>query len=223
MWRRLLILSASSSRSSGSEGIDEMFIRPMPPGAGRVRCMMVGETVRADPKTIGTWAVFCVIEPGRSGEMCSEENVFGPPDSLAGPVDCGSSDAIDLTKEPNYSANSLTRWTTSDGCDVRLDVAMTRSVACFDGVDEILLGWPLGTSSDHEYRLYIRDPLGVSGVDSASDFDPDATLPTDAIDSGLRQAGAELWIEGNSADAIWLVSDEGVEEWPEETPRFVCA
>jgi hypothetical protein len=145
------------------------------------------------------------------------------PGPSAQPVDCGTSDAIDLTKEPNYSANYLTRWTTSDGCDVRLDVAMTRSSACFDGVEEILLGWPLGTSSSHhEYRLYIRDPSGVSGVDSASRFDPDATLPTDAVDSGLRQAGAELWIEGDSGVAIWLVTADGVEEWPQETPVVGC-
>lgn len=143
---------------------------------------------------------------------------------LPGTLSCADKAATDTAAEPDYSADYLYRWQTSDGCDVRLDYVMTRSGACFDDVDEILMGWPLGRTRNHsDSRIYIRDPSQVSGVKSASDFDGDAVLPGEAADTGLRQDDGQLWMVPDDDTFIWLRSSENVERWPQERPVFGCA
>lgn len=131
-------------------------------------------------------------------------------------MSCADTTATDTAAEPNYAADYLYRWQTYDGCNVRLDYAMTRKGACYEGVDDVLIGWPLGTKhSHHDYRNYLRDPGLVSGVETAKDFDRDTTVPDEAMDSGLRQAGRELWMVPGQDDFIWLVGGDHAERWPQ--------
>lgn len=69
---------------------------------------------------------------------CTANDSTAP--SSNGPADVASAkscDAVehDLSKEPNYPVDYIHRWTTAEGCDVRLDVLMTRQGknACVDG------------------------------------------------------------------------------------------
>lgn len=147
---------------------------------------------------------------GSAAEPQSENSLM--PDAMS----CADATATDIGAEQNYSAGYLYRWQTFDGCDVRLDFAMTRMGGCYEDVDDILIGWPLGTThSHHDYRVYLRDPGLVTGVKSAKDFERDATLPDGALDSGLRQEGSELWMVPGQDGSIWLVSSDHVERWPQ--------
>ena len=137
-------------------------------------------------------------------------------------MSCADPRATQIDREPNYSANYLSRWQTFDGCDVRVDFVMTRSGGCFDGVDDVLMGWPLGgTNSHHNNRIFIRDPQGMTSHQAAAGFDPEALLPTAARDTGLRQDGVEMWMVPNKDDFIWLVG-QTTERWPQERVRFGC-
>lgn len=154
----------------------------------------------------------------------SEPSPVDSPTLLANAMTCADATAVNLDEEPHYSADYLHRWETHDGCEVRLDYVMTRTGACFDGVDEVLTGWPLGTTSrrPHEYRIFFRDPGGVTGVKTAADFDPDASLPAGAMDTGLRWDGNGLWIAPDDDTFVWLVGADHVERWPQENPGFGC-
>jgi hypothetical protein len=86
--------------------------------------------------------------------------------------------ATDLHAEADYSATYLYRWQTYDGCAVRLDYVMTRRGGCIAGVDEVLTGWPFGSTHDHhDYRVFVRDPSGASASKNAKGFDAHASLP----------------------------------------------
>jgi hypothetical protein len=129
-----------------------------------------------------------------------------------------------LDEEPNYSADYLFRWETENGCPVRLDVAMTRRGACFNAVDEILLGWPpLSVMEGGDARIFVRDPSNrFRDRKTADAYDPTADLPADAEDTKLRQDGAELWADANG-DAIYLVNNDHTELWPLDETTPGCA
>jgi hypothetical protein len=127
----------------------------------------------------------------------------------------------DLSKEPNYPVNYIHRWTTKDDCDVRLDVLMTRQGegACGGSrVADILMGTPLGRPHDESAaRIYIKDPTNVFGDDVTSEaYEADAELPDDAVDSGYRQDGTELWISRDDDRSIYLVAESSIEKWPQD-------
>ena len=132
---------------------------------------------------------------------------------------------LDLSEEPKYSADYLVRWQTAEGCPVRLDYAMTREGACFDRVDEILLGWPpLTSSQEGDSRIFVRDPSN-RGRDprTAAAYDPDTELPGGAQDTGLRQRGAELWWDGEEGEFVFLVHEDHTERWPHDPEPPTCA
>lgn len=143
------------------------------------------------------------------------------------PTGCDAS-ISDLSQEPNYSANYLHRWTTKKGCDVRLDILMTRQgkEACGgEEVADILMGTPLGRPlgrppDSSRARIYIKDPTNVFNDDATSTaFKSNTALPNAATDSGFRQDGAELWTVPDDHTQIYLVFDDRVEAWPlDETP-----
>lgn len=153
------------------------------------------------------------------------------PPAIVGPGgECGGHGPIaDVSKEPNYSADYLHRWTTRDGCGVRLDYLMRREGANACGgaeVADILMGTPLGASSDKsDARIYVRDPTNVFGDDFVSEaFDADAELPSEARDTGYRDAetGAELWMEPHDDSFVYLVFDDQVERWPKDDSPAGC-
>jgi len=154
----------------------------------------------------------------------SSSPISVPAHLTRGAITCADTTATDLQAEEDYSANYLYRWQTYDGCAVRLDFIMTRSGACVAGVDEVLTDWPVGLTHDHhDYRLFVRDPNGVSTPENAKGFDPHASLPPGAEDTGLRQGGSALWMIPQEAQFIWIVGSEGVERWPRERSQIACA
>ena len=91
-----VILANSSNESvrgsvwnSGSDGVEDEFTRPVPPGRGHVLCGRTGETISYSenviPEAIRAWPAFCIVEPGQPSELCSEENIFGP-EGISGPL-----------------------------------------------------------------------------------------------------------------------------------------
>lgn len=176
---------------------------------------------------IATPALLIVVVLGIALSACGDEPpaVDQATPTAADAMSCADETAIDLSAEPDYSADYLHRWRTHDGCEVRLDYVMTRSGACFDGVDEILMGWPLGTThqNPHDYRIFFKDPDGVTGTEAASNFDPDSSLPPHAVNTGLRWDGNGLWLVPGDDTSVWLASDDHVEYWPQELEAVVCA
>jgi hypothetical protein len=147
----------------------------------------------------------------------SQEEACGTPGSMT-----------DLDEEPSYSANYLHRWTTREGCPVHLDILMTRRGADSCGgpkAADILIGWPLGSSHhDHQpYRIFVRDPHNVlRDAETSSAFDDDAELPTDAVDTGYRQDGTELWMRPDDDAFVYLVLADRVERWPYDARPTGC-
>ena len=62
-------------------------------------------------------------------------------------------------------------------------------------------------------RYYISDPHMVLPAPLVIQYSDDAALPADAVDTGFRRNGAELWIS-NDANVAYLVTGDTVEAWP---------
>jgi len=165
-----------------------------------------------------------------SAQQTEDASRDDPPSPASISEECGTpGSATDLNEEPPYSANYLHRWTTSEGCTVRLDILMTRRGpdACGGAkVANILMGWPLG-SSHHKhrpYRTFVRDPENVFGDAEVADaFDDAAERPADAVDTGYRQEGAELWMRPDDDAFLYLVYADRVERWPYDASPTGCA
>jgi len=116
---------------------------------------------------------------------------------------CKDTPLTDLSQEPHYEANYLERWKTADGCELRLDVILTRHGGCSQSVD-ILFAWPLEVTrkSDRRLREYSQSAPGYQG---------DAELPRSAVDTGLRQDDRGLWLIPSDDKSVWLVSEGGAE------------
>jgi len=147
----------------------------------------------------------CDDDVGTSGQVCS-----GAP---GGPTD--------LSAEPSYSATYLHRWTTA-GCFVRLDVLMTRTGGC--GPEDMLMGNPLGTSSNSgTFRIFVRgDTVSFGG--GAAGYIADTSLPATAADTEFHQDARELWIvpDDNSFVFVRHADDGHVEAWPCDTKPIGC-
>lgn len=144
-------------------------------------------------------------------------------------MECGAAGSItDLSREPSYASKDLQRWTTEDGCPVRLDVLMTRTGPAHCGwqaATDILMGVPLGASHSHgPHRIYVRDPQGVLNDPAiTSAFDGDARLSDRAEDTGFRQHDAQLWLIRGAPEQLFLVFPDRVERWPLDTSPAGCA
>lgn len=146
------------------------------------------------------------------------------------PVDCTAyGRLVDLSAEPTYPVDYLHRWTTREGCPVRLDVIMTRQGpgACGgERVADIVMGRPLGRSHDRRgrARIFIRDPAGViADEETSAAFDEDAELPAAAVDTGYRQGGRALWMRPGDDSFVYLVTARRVEAWPHNSSPAGCA
>lgn len=151
---------------------------------------------------------------------------IGNPNVETAPTDCSAAQ-YDISREPDYPVDYIHRWTTEEGCEVRLDVLMTRQgeEACGGSqVADILMGTPLGRPPNASAaRIYIKDPTNVFGDDETSDaYEADAELPDDAGDSGYRQDGTELWITPDDDRFIYLVAEGSVERWPQDESPPGC-
>jgi hypothetical protein len=65
--------------SSGSDGVDDEFTRPVPPGEGRVMCAEEGTQVETTPSSIRTWPSFEIVAPSfESYELsCADQTSLG--------------------------------------------------------------------------------------------------------------------------------------------------
>lgn len=174
---------------------------------------------------LGILSTACLSERQNQEPRQEEERTLA-----SGSDECGKpGSATDLNREPSYSANYLHRWTTAKGCPVRLDVIMTRRGpdACGGAnVADILMGWPVGSSHQkpHPYRIFVRDPHNVFGDSRISRaFEEDTELPSDAVDTGYRQGGMELWMRRHDDAFIYLVDEDKVERWPNDDTPPGCA
>ncbi len=150
-------------------------------------------------------------------------------DGAAAPRECEATNGAvtDVAHEPDWRQFAdYEWWTDADGCLLRIDVLAERpgpEHCGWEAAQTIIAGQPLGAryTAPEDTTHFVRDPDGVYGrPELTAGFEPDATVPEGAIDSGYRKGGAELWhIPGDQA-AIWLVSPNGVERWPAgETPN----
>ena len=136
---------------------------------------------------------------------------------------------LDVASEPEwrqYAANAP--WNDTEACLIRIDVLAERPGPDHCGWEEsrvIITGDPFGTrytnaATDVEY---VRDPNGVYGVaEFVEGFAVSAVLPGNAVDTGYRQDGRELWLAPSDPDAILIRDGDNVERWPRgEVPE--CA
>jgi len=108
---------------------------------------------------------------------------------------------------------SITVWT--DASNARVSTTLILS-----GPGPEHCGWQSATFLQVGKVTYVRDPEGLAGLWSKPRFDPAATLPAGARDSGYRSGGAALWaVAGGDA---YLISGGLVERWPRLDPSVGC-
>lgn len=139
----------------------------------------------------------------------------------------------DLAVEPQYSSTDGERWSTHDGCPVRLDVLVTRrpppDYHCEGWPPSVVMGIPLGAAitSLGSYREFVRDPDGFFGnAELQAGFDPDAEVPPTAFDTGYRHGPIELWMDPADGSFLYLVgagADGATERWPLDPAPKGCA
>ncbi|WP_353945829.1 hypothetical protein ABII15_32395 [Streptomyces sp. HUAS MG91] len=73
-------------------------------------------------------------------------------------------------------------------------------------------------------RQYLRDPEGVlADLDGlSSTYAKDVPLPADAVDTGYRRAGRELWLARDRSHAYVRDADGAVERWPGRKEPVGC-
>ncbi|MBC9715155.1 hypothetical protein H9Y04_21625 [Streptomyces sp. TRM66268-LWL] len=71
---------------------------------------------------------------------------------------------------------------------------------------------------------YYRDPEGaLAGIDRLHfPYDGDTRLPSDAVDTGWRQDGRELWLAADKKSAYVRVDGGTVERWSGSSERILC-
>lgn len=93
----------------------------------------------------------------------------------------------------------------------------------WDEVTFLAVGWPLGTASDGTSRQYVRDPDGVVADKTLAEYQPSASLPDDAEDTGYSGEIGELWLVPENPDLAYIVSGEDdVEAWPRTRQLLGC-
>jgi len=144
------------------------------------------------------------------------------------PHECDAAEGseLDVAHEPGWRPYAAyLPWTDRDGCLLRIDVVAERPGPehCeWQAARTLIVGQPLGAryTTPADTTEFVRDPAGVYGrPELTAGFDPDATLPPEAVDKGYRRDDLALWHIPGDQTAIWLVSPDGVERWPAgETP-----
>jgi hypothetical protein len=147
------------------------------------------------------------------------------------PIGCDDSvgSATDVAREPNWRMYGDYRdWKTTDGCQVRIDVMAERTGTehCgFEAASVIITGIPFGAryTDDSNDAQYVRDPENVFGdLGTSMAFDPDAELPSGAVDTGLREGRRELWVVPGDASSVYLVTGDVTERWPLDPEPAGC-
>jgi hypothetical protein len=83
-------------------------------------------------------------------------------------------------------------------------------------------GWETTTWLGLIDTVFIRDPDGILQTQTLGAYEPDATLPPDAVSTGYTLGGRTIW-QGSDPEAIYVVSADHVERWPALVPGTGCA
>ena len=78
---------------------------------------------------------------------------------------------------------------------------------------------------DQRADWYVRDATGEFPELLRGTFDDDATLPEDAISTGWRRGGRQLWLSRDKQAAYLVDTDDphAVERWPAAKEPIMCA
>ena len=181
-----------------------------------VRCALGGVALAMSAAVLAS----CVSSSGGSGSGETAINAEVTIPRFACDDQPGS--ATDLTGQPDWVESGVRSWTDRSRCLVRVDVLMDGSGPAHCGqedADYLAMGDELGErygTAGVEELWYARDPKGVFGLPAVSAaFEPDATLPKSAMDSGYSRDGIDLHVDPADPSAIWLAYPDGhVELWP---------
>ncbi|MFE6889573.1 hypothetical protein [Streptomyces sp. NPDC057694] len=113
------------------------------------------------------------------------------------------------TRGRAVSTAKVVSWMGAEHCDWQSAEFVT-----LDGGDD---GRPRG-------RQYLRDPEGkLTDIDGlSSTYAKDVELPADAVDTGYRQDGRELWLARDRSHAYVRDADGTVERWPGRKEPVGC-
>jgi hypothetical protein len=122
-------------------------------------------------------------------------------------------------------------WCTAGGDGRELKVAPYRradrhlselyfdTASCYRDAIFLYTGWPPGEPRDPTVgfrNTFVRDPRGT--VDGVSGYRRNATLPKDAVSTGVTNGYATIWTSAEVGDrAIFVQVDDRFERWPRDT------
>ncbi len=165
-------------------------------------------------------ATACLVVAVLGGCSSTDDDIVAARSETDG---CGADggSATDIESEPDWRRHADYRpWTDGEGCLLRIDIVAERSGPehCgWEKADVLIVGQPLGEpyTSPEDAVHFVRDPAAVFGQrELAAGYDPDASLPDDAVDSGFRRDDVSLWHVPGDQTAVWLVSGDTAERWP---------
>lgn len=240
--------AASSKTAPVKAGVCRAYLDAitLEPGQSVTRQISLWKELNGMPELMpGTYTFTKVLRYRSAGQPGSETEATvhvtytveqataspGSPASIPSARACGSPDGSvnDVAHEPDWRRwADYASWTTDDGCLVRIDVVAERpgpSHCGWEDAQVLITGDPLGSpyGTRHDATVhYIRDPGGVFGDEAlAEGFDPDATLPADAVYSGFRSDARELWTAASDPNTAYIVDGGTAERWP-EGEQLVC-
>jgi hypothetical protein len=130
-----------------------------------------------------------------------------PAEDFVGPWTDGSGSAVPADNDHGFTIAS---YRGAEHCD--WDSVIFLEVAWPPGsvIDDVVYGGSASTP-----RVFLRDPEGRLADMTRGEFVPDAALPADAKATSLTRGRWELWTARSAEGAVFLVSDDRVERWPE--------
>jgi hypothetical protein len=85
------------------------------------------------------------------------------------------------------------------------------------------LTWDFSPSAD-TLNWTLSKFYDLPASDFATTFEANATLPTNARDTGYHRNGWHLWVVDSAINrAVWLLHEGKVERWPAAKEIFGCA
>jgi len=147
--------------------------------------------------------------------------------------DATPGEATHIPSEPaTWLVNWTThRWSNSEGCPIRLDVILHSpgSDHCDrQTVEFITIGATLGESiledgtiSKNSRRFY-WDPEDVLKRTGRGETRSVADLAGDAVDTGMRHDGRELWLSSTEPAELFVVSGDEAQIWERQIEPVVC-
>lgn len=84
-------------------------------------------------------------------------------------------------------------------------------------------GWESVSFIEIDREQYVYDPGSTIPRDFlAGEPEAHAVLPDDAVDTGLRKGGWELWLAADG-QAAYIVTPDDVQKWPHAYEPILCS